>query len=444
MLIVDESEATRRVPFNKRIWANLTKAIGQDGVLLPCDGPTHFQKVALETGSVKAICPWSNEVLEAEAASFLSSEAIAYRFNNFYVVTGLTGQGYPKCAMYLPKDGQVATLQRYAGQRLVQNLAGLIESQVENDGFFPTRGRKYGVFFGHPNFAHVLWNEFSQASEFLTSEPYSSVAAVVESKKPLGPLSEIFSRSHYRHVEMTGRFNEFYRSEELIPLRLGGRQLTEQATNQLMTYLEREVTQKARELRQKFRKPTIFVTVRTVNRTPSNQRELLIAIFGEIRKSFPNALVIWVGFSPPYGGWGVEQRDSARAEIERANTEIDQIERTLGFDSIKLIGWSVLDVLWLSRSADYYFSHHGTMQNMLSWISGIPGMVHSNSTVLRSPQNSPKMAELAVQPAFVPAVEDIISPGIVDDGRGNLQLYKVDVSSAIAEMRRHWRQIGLC
>lgn len=276
---------------------------------------------------------------------------------------------------------------------------------------------------GDANFAHHAWNELSALQEIAAAglDRGTSLAVFHE---PLGPVNDVLG-SRFEIVSKLPRAR--------LPEISGKGQLTfcatgilikRQLVDNIVSFAERQLSPYATEVRDTVAahgKSSLWVSVRTRNRTIAAQNKVLTDIILRYLRDRADRMVIIDGHSLPFDDdvdapWVRELNQSIVHDDSLAADEIISAVRTALPEAtiVKFVGQKILESIAVGRHAGYYFAHHGTVQHKLGWFSPIRGIVHCNREVLQimPDQWVKQQSELAALPVYVPI--DLIA----EDGDG--------------------------
>ena len=164
--------------------------------------------------------------------------------------------------------------------------------------------------------------------------------------------------------------------------------------------------------------PVLWLSVRTRNRTATNQRDMLAALGRAFLDRFPKGAIVIDGHSFPFDyerepSYVKDIAESVCAEdMAEASPLADLLQPAGGETRVFLaVGLKINESLLLARRANLYVCHHGTVQHKVGWFNAVPGLVHCNRKVLadRPAAWVASKSELALRPTYIPIelVEDV-------------------------------------
>jgi hypothetical protein len=334
-----------------------------------------FQRQILAHGAFSITSPFTGKTVTASANFCFPNEAMLYRFDEgegFVLVSASLRFGYPIIALVTPQQ----TTEIFPRAPLPPRLKDkALEILREGHGHLVNPSLPPQAITGHKNFAHHLWNEFPALTE---ARDLGNDFRVVGLYDSLGVL-EPYCRANALH------FVEGQESD----LRPGWR-------DNPSTFIGSQYcgTQAKRELMQLCLRtppgprdgyPRLYVTVRGSIRTLKSQEVFLSELVREAFNAWPEARIIFDGFSLPMD-YSLPRYDRSRSDFEHRLKEANAIIRacTAALDATQrkrvqnLTGLPLQQALAVIQSCDYYVCHTGTMQHKIGWLFNIPGYMHGN------------------------------------------------------------------
>jgi hypothetical protein len=181
----------------------------------------------------------------------------------------------------------------------------------------------------------------------------------------------------------------------------------------LLAYAEHQLSPQVRDILialSDFTGPVLWISVRTKNRTLTNQRQLLSALAYCFLKLEPKGAIVVDGFSVPAdiascaADLKAQMMQVVRQDRAVADAVRDQLLRVVPSASVYVaVGLSVCDSIFLARKASIYFCHHGTVQHKVGWFGPTPGLVHTNRA-FSTPHTGEwiaQVSEVAVPPIYL-------------------------------------------
>ncbi len=275
---------------------------------------------------------------------------------------------------------------------------------------------------GDPNFAHNAWNQLAAIDAFANNFDY--VDEVIITHEPLGPIETAFPELAGKPMQRLAPTQiAALTGTEHLYVPAGSMRLTvsciERLRNAASARHRREFSALAADVGA-IRGPLLWASIRTRNRTATNQIELLAALSGSFLRRFPNSAIILDGHSFP-DDFEANPDYAKTADEAIANRDADVAHRVIesvsgrGIETSGRVfvasGLHIADAIELARHAAFYFCHHGTIQHKIGWFASVPGVVHSNRTVIAHEPAAwvAAQSEIAREPLYIPKdfVEDV-------------------------------------
>jgi hypothetical protein len=302
------------------------------------------------------------------------------------------------------------------------------------------------LVLGEQNFAHYALNQ-------LPAIPYAMDAAragtvmLVATHRPLGSVQSLFPEVRWQERLVPEYELHSLNSPGLLFIPLGASRVTADVARRVLDSARLKLDQRACAIvRQSARAwPRLWVSVRTVNRTASNQHALLSALCRRFLDKYKDGHVIIDGFSLPADFdretvriynctyfYEIMKRDQEAAEAIRSEFQASDAKRVH-----TAVGLSIADSIVLAGLADFYFCHHGTLQHKIGWFHSVPGMVHAGGMIISYALSNwvASRSELARPPVYldIAMISDETPEQSEDERirqlwRGN---YRVDVAAAV-------------
>jgi hypothetical protein len=355
-----------------------------------------YQADLLGCGSFAVVSPDTGNKVSVQRSVMLA-DRIAYLIpgeTRSWLVTGPTRFGYPLWEFITETDNSRRLLSNPDTlptelSRLEKEKLGML--QTEQDGML---ARRATLLIGDANFAHHLWNELAGLDEWLasTGDEDLSGLSVAARAEPLGPLEWIFPRLSAASLLSAGG-HEFHARLHRAPIvtRIGSSLVTSRLRHRIKAISQEHASPTATHLARQILQdswPRVWMSVRLGSRTADNLEDFLFETVCQLLLSYPDAAVIFDGFSFPYAFFEDPRTTSMRKEFadraEAVSSFIEQlrekVRRELGeAASSKLCsvsGQSLFDAIDLGGYCDYYVCHAGTLQHKIAWIHNIPGLIH--------------------------------------------------------------------
>ena len=348
----------------------------------------------LQNRSFSCISPETGNVIESASSVVLRDRTILFGFPAepaIAVAASHLGHGFPLSA--------IIHFHRHAAISIGDKIWDFHPRHMEflcgiTTNWMPTKVTEPGITFvlGHPNFAHCAQNQLPAISQLIGHGAVRD-ASLVTTHQPLGPVCSLYPEHDWRETPVPESELERLNRAGALFVPLGSTRVTKDLADRVLTYagsrLGLEASRIVRDIADA--RPRLWVSVRTVNRTASNQHELLVALCRRYLSAYGNGHIIIDGYSLPAdfgadggliydrkGALGVVSNDLAAARAVKV--ELDA-EGHCGRVHLA-VGLPVLNSLALGRLANFYVCHVGTVQHKVGWFHACPGVIHANSEVL--------------------------------------------------------------
>ena len=384
-------------------WDAFIHALGVLNAFVETGRLREYQSRLLNCGEVVLPSPYSGRPVAAWS-SVLVRDRIGYWFGEetpFWLFTGALQDGYP--LLDLVTRGEVIDcdsdvprrFQRY--QPLTSAETAMLASvekrspQIAHDQHITAT-----LLIGHPNFAHHMWNELSGLEQWLNTASAEQIekVRVVASAEPLGALTDIFPSLLSAEFNRTARF-DFSAGSPVAPalVRAGSRIVTHRMRAKicgLSTGRKHSAAVDDVVAAIKGAWPRVWISVRLDSRTPDNQEEFLLEVLRGIFVSYPNAAVVFDGFSFPENFFADTRMVALREAFVARNSRTAEFIALLSRQAAKEIGQDIasrifsvsgltlLEAISIGGHCDYYVCHPGTLQHKIAWLWNIPGFIHGN------------------------------------------------------------------
>ena len=312
-----------------------------------------------------------------------------------WLVSGPTRFGFPLWELVTEADRK-----RWLLNSANAETSDISEREIQALNAFPPEadnvlGRGTTLLIGDAHFAHHLWNELAGLDEWLAHATDDAVAnlAIVTRAEPLGPLEWTFPRLL---PALSGQADPARQRRRLLAgarvvTKVGSCRVTSRLREQIKAVSDQRAdpsaTNRARQLLQNAW-PRIWMSVRLESRTADNQEEFLLETIRRVFLAYPDAAVVFDGFSFPVGFFSdprtMNLREEFTARSAAANAFIEhlreQIRARLGNSASSRLcsvsGLSLFDAINIGAYCEYYVCHAGTLQHKIAWIHNIPGLIH--------------------------------------------------------------------
>lgn len=416
-------------------------------------------------GWFKIVSPVTGRVLRSGSSLVLVDKTVIFSFPDepaLLVGIGDISRGYPICAALLTDRDLLLGLFKSDWGFSERHLP-VLAAAIEASGWRPgpaAEGLK--LVLGDSNFAHHAWNQLSTLGELAQRGLPDGVGMIV-THQPLGPIKEIFPELAAHALTHIYDFNleATVNAPGAVFAPVGGSFITAGLVRRLMAYSEARLSPECRKISEALSLvggPVLWISVRTRNRTPVNQHALLAALGQSFLEAVPNGGIIIDGFSLPVdieasSPYHRDQDTKVLAEDWVAAEALYQAlsEKNAQANVHIAVGLPIADSIWLSRKADIYFCHHGTVQHKIGWFTDTPGIVHCNKrTILENP--SPwvfAQSAVAVRPVYINIrfVDDIDERIGADVDLSSLLRHEnytiTDVRGVVESFMRHAARMGV-
>jgi len=381
-----------------------------------------FQADILDFGGFTATSPATGETIVSRCNGARWQGRTAYYFqgaDEFFLLVshGFFEVGSPLSEIILGRDGEYIHLRKEVPVRKIAAheltrllLSGRRAAEVARSGDHPAM-----LILGHENFAHQFWNELPALHAWLQTASDEKIANMPLhlSGEPLGPVREMFPRlSAAKLCEGP--------PSSAIPLfvRLGGKRVPADLRNFVRDFVTaRGNTLPAAQLQRILLRgfPRVWISVRHGSRTPDNQEDFLRVVVRKLFRRYPEAAVVFDGFSFPDGFFSDPRTRELRARfVERATIDRDFISKLL--DDIRCehgasvggrlcttSGLHLPEAIFVAGACNLYLCHAGTLQHKIAWFHNVPGVVHTTPLDHGYALWCANLIEGAIVPELLPA-----------------------------------------
>jgi hypothetical protein len=388
--------------------------------------------------SFSIVSPITGVEIQSGASLVLKDKCVVFSFPDepgLFIGTGDMGRGYPICSAFLP-DLQLwieleATDWGYAKRHIPETLELIAELSWSPS----VANGPVVIVTGDMNYAHHAWNQLSALHDLIQSSVQLSNVEFVTTHEPFGSIARIFPEiAHAQMHHTSDALLPSYNRQGRVFVALGGVKIRESLVHRLLDRPALPETTDARALDEALSKiagPVLWMSVRTRNRTATNQRQLLAALGRAFLTRAPNGAIVIDGHSVSTDVERPAPDMMARVEADRVDAAaiLEDIAAALPSAREKIhfaIGLPIIDSIFLGRRSTIYFAHHGTVQHKVGWFTPIPGMVHCNRSVIETnpAQWVAAQSDVAVTPAYL-APEEVRD--VVAEEKGEYDhLLKVD------------------
>ena len=347
-----------------------------------------YQRELIIRGTFENRSPWTGASLCANQSILLYDKSVVYTFSkdaDFLLCAGTLGEGSPINGIFIPSRNLLINLGHEVWGASVQQLQRALElgqDILER----PSTVSEVIVVTGHPSFAHHIWNQLGALDAIARHQLCGQLdLSFLVTNEPLGSLAELFAERrqwsfsfcHEHELEQLNR-------PGILWVPLGGARVTRSALERIF----RQIPPVDAGLAKSSKRPRIWISLRTRNRTPVNQVEFVVSLARTLSERLPNCEIVLDGhsFAEDYDR-AIALGDRSHFEFVGADAWIAEeiISRTGRFPEIRFInavGLKITRSLALARTCDFYVCHHGTVQHKIGWFTKVPGIAHSNRGVL--------------------------------------------------------------
>jgi hypothetical protein len=243
---------------------------------------------------------------------------------------------------------------------------------------------------GNQNFAHVVWNQLGPLEKIL-AEPFVEGTRLLVTQEPLGPLPELIRGLPASIVDREADYNleKANANPAASFISVGGSLITQALRERLVGQFVSQLSPAATELRRELAgRRVVILTLRSHNRTATNQADTLVALAEQILAEFPDARILLDGHSLPADRltsltFHKPHHDSVlEAQRSLAHEIRARLPRRSDAKVVSAIGLDIRESIALGETGRFYFAHHGTVQHKIGWFHRVPGVVHSNPKIL--------------------------------------------------------------
>ncbi|HWR41608.1 hypothetical protein [Sporomusa sp.] len=335
---------------------------------------------ALEQGVVRAVCPYSGEVLETSTSFpiFLEEKwahIVFYQIKGrepFYIGTA----GYPslKSFVYLPKHNLVIGSPAffhlgYTKEHLFFAIAELYRKFLifteKTVNYLQNSIRNLALIYGlQTNLGHFLTNEYSGYYRITTTGLYRKVKNIITYKNKKVPLEQLFTefkKDTFYNCDNEDQLFEICMTNGLFVLYPCAAHLSAEAAFHIQQIANTYGSDSQKRLiAHCVADPLIFINLRKHNKAWQEQVDGIINLARALKQTYPNVGIFLDGLSD-------------------CQEDAELISHSLDGDIVVYIGVdiSLMDTIcWASRT-DAYLCVIGSGLVLLTCIANKPGIVHS-------------------------------------------------------------------
>lgn len=380
-----------------------------------------YQRDLITNGHFELPSPMTQETMRPAGSVVLENLSVFYRFfapEEIWIGGTMLGAGFPLDSIYLPKR-RLAICWGHPvwsmNAQIAVSLERLVAAFAADAAHDVPSPPSIVVLTGDRNFAHHMWNQLGAMDRIADAgAPTLDVIAVHE---PLGRIEEIFpEQGGWKVTRKSPHEVEGLNRSGVLFVPLGGSLVTASMQERLRRHIKRTVD--PRFLSRRPGRPRFWISIRTRNRTATNQVELISGLCQAIAERYPRCEIVLDGHSLADDVYRLraEGQPVPMEAIEGDREVLKAVEAELASrrsecSTIDGVGLNILESIALAGNCDFYVCHHGTVQHKIGWFAPVPGVVHCNAETLRANLAGwvADNAEGAVLPRYIPEelVEDV-------------------------------------
>lgn len=336
---------------------------------------------ALEQGIVRAVCPYSGEVIET-SASFpifveeMWTQFIFYRVKgkeDFYIATA----GYPslKSFLYLPKCNVVIVSPMffqifYTKENILFAIAELyrkfLKFTEQTINYLQNTARNLALMYAaQNNLGHFLLNEYSGFCRITMSGLYRKVKNVLVCNKEKIPLEQLFPEFRKAACYTCDNGDELFTTciaQGLFVLYPCASHISAEAASRLYQAARKYGSERQKHLiADCVADPLIFINLRKHNKAWQEQVNGIINLARALKQSYPNVGIFLDGLS--------DCQEDAKLITHSLHKEV------IVYNGVDI---SLLDTICWALRVDAYLCVTGSGLVLLTCIANKPGIVHSD------------------------------------------------------------------
>jgi len=365
-------------------------------------GRTDFQISLVESGKIKAICPFTGKTIYSNHSFFIGG-INSYRFLSqeiFYLI--IARPLAEKCFLYFPQKELIISLVSdseplsniHQNDRLIQKINFLKTSLVFNWQqtivYINTHQKKTAVIVDDiPNIGHYLWNYLSGIEKIFQYKQLDNIDKfIITDSQFFGKISDLYlniNNTKIQYIKRPEILQETLKNNYFV-IKLGhvtiqenlAKRVSEYSWNKSSSSLKKDIETS----KQNF--PLIWITIRTDNRSWVNQVEGIANIIQKLAHDFPHLGIVLNGFAQPEHGIVGKQNQLI---IEQEKEIAHQIQSLISKDInvYNIIGCMMHESVVWANAVDLYLSPWGASLVTIAGIANKPGIIHTNKQVLRIP-----------------------------------------------------------
>ena len=371
---------------------------------------------AIQQGFFEISSPLDGHCARSGHSIVLNDKTTFVVFDGFIVGIGQLAQGFPLAALILPAQRLFIKIvdDHWAVQhRHLESLVEVLQKHASEAPWEPG----LDLLSGDPNFAHHVWNQLPALHAIIQHCDLKSSISLINTHEPLGPIRKIFPElvtMPSRHIPDV--YLEQINAVKKLRLPIGSTFIPRSLVDRLLSTFNSYPRSRAEIeliLRVMAHQSTVlWLSIRTRNRTPTNQAQVLVQIGCEYLARNPDGLIVLDGHSladdflenityDKSAQRKIVEEGSALA-LAIANAITAQTSRP---ESVVIAtGIQISQTILLAQRATVYFCHHGTVHHKVGWFSPAPGVVHSNKRTLETlalAQHMKDQSEVSTLPVYM-------------------------------------------
>ncbi|MBV1836232.1 hypothetical protein [Acetobacter estunensis] len=373
-----------------------------------------YQRELFERWFFRVPCPRTGRMIHSGDSWTVHERKTLFRFPDapeLILASANLGDGFPISTALLPELGAGLTFGSRVWSLTPEEATEALTAFARPEWQSLRPANAAIALCGDENYAHVLWNQLPALQEAARLPHWRGPVTLYSLLEPLGDVRDLLPALKDWPVERFGPYR-MPNAPGQVTFCFGSTYIDRQTRLDVLAHARQAVSPSLRRLIGQIggRFPVVWISVRTGNRTATNQRAFLVALCTGILRHWPKSAILLDGFSLP-ANHSYRPRDEMVQAVERDRTEIAAIRRAVCPSApdgeqrvIDASGLSITDSIALAEHASLSVCHHGTIQHKIGWTVGVPGVVHSNRQVLeRTPgQWAAEQAEGVAVPYYLP------------------------------------------
>ncbi|KQT58432.1 hypothetical protein ASG52_21445 [Methylobacterium sp. Leaf456] len=345
--------------------------------------------------------------------------ASGYAIQGAYVVESDTLYYDPSCAGLSYFEGRVAEIN---------------SDRASSEPLAP-----FVYIYGHENFAHEFWNEFSglltlddrKFHKTTVMALPGTVAALPELLRRTN-LAEKFANAQKSTIQYGVKYNSL--------LYAAGSELLSDEAKEIVAAacLEQHPLDSFFAADDRYR---VVITLRSLYRRALNEDEAFRAIIVELCALSDKIDIYLDGYSVPTDTGGIVPAAMdrhvaiSRRVSDRAASLVASLPEELAGRVFDGTACTLAQSIANGSRCHFYISHHGTQQHKFGWLFNVSGIVHANRSILESLPAGwvQKQSENSIRPSYV-ALEDVADAEDPTNNRNHMPYFSNYVFSDIPRL----------